>query len=125
MEAEKRKTGRFVVRNGIFVAFGNDLPKVGMLKDISKGGLSFEYLYDEKSVGNDGHLDIWMTSGDFFLREVSCSKVYEITPATVYGDNQFSSTIMNRCGLKFRSIRADKSAKLSSFINTYATQPAP
>lgn len=125
MEAEKRKTERFVVRNGAFVAFGNGLPKVGMLKDISKGGLSFEYLYDEKPVGNESRVDIWMTSKEFFLREAPCSKVYEITPASDYDDNQFSSTIMNRCGLKFRPISADQSAKLSSFINTYATQPAP
>ncbi len=125
MEAEKRKTERFVVRGGAFVAFGNDLQKVGMLKDISKGGLSFEYLYDEKSVGNDGHLDIYMTRGEFFLREVPCSKVYEITPATDYDDNLFSSTIMNRCGFKFGPLSADQSVKLSSFINTYTTKPAP
>ncbi len=124
MEAEKRKTERFVVRNGIFVAFGNDLPKVGMLKDISKGGLSFEYLYDEKPVGNDSRVDIYMTRGEFFLREVPCSKVYEITPATGYDDNQFSSTTMNRCGFKFGLLSADQSVKLSSFINTYAIQPA-
>ena len=125
MEADKRKTERFAVRGGAFVAFGNGLPKVGVLKDISKGGLSFEYLYDEKPVGNDSRVDIWMTSGEFFLREVPCSKVYEITPATDYDDNPFSSTTMNRCGLKFEPIPADQSAKLSSFINIYATQPAP
>ncbi len=125
MEAENRKTERFTVRGGAFAAFGNGLPKVGVLKDISKGGLSFEYLYDEKPVENDSRMDIYMTRGEFFLREVPCSKVYEITPATDYDDNLFSSTIMNRCGFKFGPLSADQSVKLSSFINTYTTQPAP
>ena len=125
MEAEKRKTERFEVRAGAFAAFGNGLPKVGVLKDISKGGLSFEYLYDEKPVGNDSRVDIWVTRGEFFLREIPCSKVYEITPATEYDDNLFSSTIMNRCGFKFGPLSADQSIKLSSFINTNTTQPAP
>ncbi len=125
MEAEKRKTERFAVRGGAFVAFGNGLPKVGMLKDISKGGLSFEYLCDEKPVGNDKHMDIWMTEAEFFLREVLCEKVYDkILPQNM--EYLFpTTTIMRRCGIKFGPLSADQSAKLSSFIDTYATQPAP
>ncbi len=125
MEADKRKTERFVVRGGAFAGLGRDQLTIGVLKDISMGGLSFEYLYDEKPGPDADHVDIWMTKGEFFLRDIPCSKVYEITPATNYDDNQFSSTIMNRCGLKFGPISADQSTKLSSFINTYATQPVP
>jgi len=125
MEADKRKKERIAVRSGAFAAFGNGLPKIGILKDISKGGLSFEYLYSEESAENNSRVDIWVTKSEFFLQNIPCSKVYEITPATDYDDNQFSSTIMNRCGLKFGPLSADQSVKLSSFINTYATQPAP
>lgn len=125
MKADKRKTKRFVVRGGAFAGLGRDHLTIGVLKDISMGGLSFEHLYDEKSKPDGDHVDIWMTKGEFFLRDIPCSKVYEITPATNYDDNQFSTTIMNRCGLKLGPLSADQSAKLSSFINTYTTQPAP
>ena len=124
MRAEKRKTKRFVMQGGAFAGLGRDQLTIGVLKDISMGGLSFEYLYDEKSGPDADYVDIWMTKGDFFLRDIPCSKVYEITPATDYDDNQFSSTIMNRCGLKLGPLSADHSTKLSSFINTYAPQPA-
>jgi len=124
MKADKRKIERFVVRGGAFAGLGRDQLTIGVLKDISMSGLSFEHLYDENSRPDADYVDIWITKGEFFLRDIPCSKMYEITPATDYDDNQFSTTIMNRCGLKFGPISTDQAAKLSSFINTYATQPA-
>ncbi len=125
MEAEKRKTERFAVRGGAFAGLGKDLLTIGVLKDISGGGLSFEYLYDDKSGQNADHVDIWMTEAEFFLREVLCEKVYDkILPQNM--EYLFpTTTIMRRCGIKFGALSTEQSAKLSSFINTYASQPAP
>jgi len=125
MGAEKRKIERFIPQENTFAAFGNGLTKLGKVKDISRGGLSFEYLYDSESDSNGKLVDIWMSSTEYVLRDVPCSKVYDIRSATDYENHPFTSTIMNRCGLQFRALSADRSAKLSFFLNACAACPAP
>ncbi len=114
--AEKRKTARFFPKEGTFAAFGNGLSKVGKVKDISLGGLSFEYLYDDETDSDAKLVDIWMLGAKYALRDVPCKKVYDIRSASDYENQPFVSTIMNRCGLQFETLSTDQSAKLSSFI---------
>ena len=114
--AEKRKTARFILKEGAFAALGNGLTKVGKVKDISQGGLSFEYLYDSETDSDAKLVDIWMLGAKYALRDVPCKKVYDIRSASDYENYPFASTIMNRCGLQFGTLSTDQSAKLSSFI---------
>ncbi len=116
MKAEKRKTARFFLKEGAFAATENGLPKVGKVKDISQGGLSFEYLYDSETDSDAKLVDIWMLGAKYALRDVPCKKVYDIRSASDYENYPFASTIMNRCGLQFGTLSTDQSAKLSSFI---------
>ncbi len=117
--AEKRKTARFIPKESTFAAFGNGLPKVGKVKDISRGGLSFEYLYDGETDSHANRVDIWMFGAKYALRDVSCKKMYDIRPASDYENHPFTSTIMNRCGLQFGTLSTDQSSKLSSFIREH------
>ena len=116
MKAEKRKIDRFVPIEGTFAAFGSGPPKVGEVKDICQGGLSFEYLYDDETDSDAKLVDIWMSGVKYALRDVPCRKVYDIRAASDYENHPFVSTIMNRCGLQFGTLSTDQSAKLSSFI---------
>ena len=117
--AEKRKTARFILKEGAFAALGNGLTKVGKVKDISQGGLSFEYLYDSETDSDAKLVDIWMLGAKYALRDVPCKKVYDIRSASDYENHPFTSTIMNRCGLQFETLSTDQSAKLSSFIREH------
>ena len=116
-----------MTQENTFAAFGGGLAKikVGKVKDISRGGLSFEYLYDSESDSSGTLVDIWMSSTEYVLRDVPCSKVYDIRSATGYEDHPFASTIMNRCGLQFGALSADQSQKLSSFIRDHTISPTP
>ena len=114
--AEKRKTTRFILKEGAFAAFGSGPPKIGKVKDISRSGLSFEYLYDSETDSDAKLVDIWMSSVKYALRDFPCKKVYDIRSASEYENHPFVSTIMNRCGLQFETLSTDQSAKLSSFI---------
>jgi len=120
MGAEKRRRERFAVKGGAFAAFGKELTKVGVLKDISSGGLSFEYLYDPTSVKDADQVDIWTTGAEVFMRGLPCKQVYDITPSTEWDNNPFSVTIMHRCGLQFGTLSTEQSAMLSSFISACA-----
>lgn len=117
--AEKRKTARFIPKENTFAAFGNGLPKVGKIKDISQGGLSFEYLYDSETDSHDNRVEIWMLGAKYALRDVPCKKVYDIRSGSDYENHPFVSTIMNRCGLQFGTLSTDQSSKLSSFIREH------
>ena len=125
MGAEKRKTERFIPQENTFAAFGSNPLRVGKVKDISNDGLSFEYLYDSELDSSGKLVDIWMSGVKYALRDVPCSKVYDIRPATDYENHPFTSTIINRCGLQFGAPSADQSAKLSSFIRDHTISPTP
>jgi len=43
MEAEQRNNVRFLAQDDVVVALRNTYTKIGKVKDISKGGLSFEH----------------------------------------------------------------------------------
>ena len=116
MKAEKRKFDRFVPIEGTFAALENGLLKVGKIKDISLGGLAFEYVYDKKSGPNGNRVDIFMSGKRYFLQDVPCQEVYDKMLPPDYEYLPFSSTIMNRCGLQFGKLSTDQSEKLSSFI---------
>ena len=47
MEPEQRKNVRFLADDSAIIALRNRFTKIGKLKDISIGGLSFEHIYDE------------------------------------------------------------------------------
>lgn len=123
--AEKRKTARFFLKENTFAAFWSGSPKVGKVKDISQGGLSFEYLYDGETDSDSKLVDIWMSGVKYALRDVPCRKVYDIRAAVDYANHPFVSTIMNRCGLQFGILSTDQSAKLSLFISEHNAGPKP
>ncbi len=116
---EKRKTARFILKEGAFAAFGSGPPKIGKVQDISQGGLSFEYLYDSETESEAKLVDVWMSGVKYALRDVPCKRVYDIRSASDYENQPFVSTIMNRCGLQFGTLSTDQSAKLSSFIREH------
>ena len=123
--AEKRKTARFIPKENTFAAFGNGrpngdgLPKVGKVKDISRGGLSFEHLHNGEKESHPDRVDIWMSGVKYALRDVSCKQIYDIRSAADYENHPFASTIMNRCGLEFETLSTDQSSKLSLFIREH------
>jgi len=99
------------------------MPKVGVLKDISSDGLSFEYLFDNHSEPTSNHVDIWMSGAEFFVREMPCERVYDNDSPQNMEYFFISTTRMRRCGLKFGALSAEQSAKLSSFIIASTNRP--
>ncbi len=58
METDKRKDDRFLVGEEVIVALRNKSSRVGRVKDISMGGLSFEHIYDEDLEGDPSKRDV-------------------------------------------------------------------
>ena len=60
MRSEQRKHDRFIPKENAFAALGRKYTRVGKIKDISVGGLAFEYIAGEESNNNASEIDIFL-----------------------------------------------------------------
>ena len=123
MILERRKFTRYLVQADTYAAFGPQFTKVGKTRDISIGGLAFEYINSIE--GADQHpsrVSIFLTEGEFFLWNVPCRVIYDI-PKEEVGGNPLSASLYNYhvCGLVFEAIRQDQKQSLEFFLSNHTT----
>jgi hypothetical protein len=126
MRTEQRKDIRFLVEDDIIVAFRNGFTKIGKLKDISMGGLSFEHIYDGDLIRGSlrGHVFLWIN--EFDMSKVPCKVVYDI-PVRIPNE-YYAFTIhfiTRRCGLQFEALSEGQKAQLDFLLKTYTNGTAP
>ncbi|QTA88465.1 PilZ domain-containing protein [Desulfonema magnum] len=129
MGNERRKTTRFLVRENAFATLGRRLPKIGRIRDISMGGLAFEYLTDYATDENENgnakeeflQAGIFLAGTGFQMSDIPCTVVYDI------GDSILGNSfiIRKRCGIQFGDITERHRANLGLFIADYTTGLAP
>ncbi|MEW6375091.1 MAG: PilZ domain-containing protein [Thermodesulfobacteriota bacterium] len=120
MEIEKRKNIRFLVQDNVILALQNGFNRVGKVKDISMGGLSFEHIYDEDLNWVDSRKNISLWVNEFNLSKIPCRIVYDI-PLQIPPEYD-SLTIhlpTRRCGLQFEALTEHQIAQLDFFLTTY------
>ena len=78
MKIERREHVRYLPYKNAFAALGNNYSKVGNFKDISLGGLAFEYITGEVSEKMDTHADIFLLDSINHLYNIPCQVVYAI-----------------------------------------------
>lgn len=116
LKSEKRRHVRFKAPENLFAALGNPVQKVGKVKDISMGGLSFEYIAGEKEDVSVSHIDIFLSGNGFYLSKVPCKAVYDIPQkAPPFGDHEYSSIDVNRCGVGFENLTEEINRQLVNF----------
>ena len=105
INTERRQFRRYSTEDTVFAVLRPDLQKLGKIKNISKGGLSFEYIADQNdksSVGSEslGEIDIFISRSGFFLRRIPCKIIHD---GDVVPDHWIITSIpMRRCGIQFR-----------------------
>jgi len=129
MNIDKRKYNRFLAQKDAFAAFG--FSTVGKVKDISMGGLAFEYLdfsenSDQVSSPKDTFeplpVSIFLSKNDFHLPNVPCKIVYDINAPVSDSSQRFITSLNYRlCGVKFGTLSEDIMAKLEFFLKNHAT----
>ncbi len=126
MGTEQRKNIRFLVEDNIIVALRNGSTKIGKVKDISMGGLSFEHIYDENSIQNSfkGYIFLWVN--EFNMSKVPCRVVYDISVSIPNEYYAFTiHFITRRCGLQFEALSEDQKTQLDFLLKTYTQGAAP
>jgi hypothetical protein len=119
---EKRRQVRFLAQENAFAALGEKFTKVGRLKNISAGGLAFEYITDGNSENGPSQLDLFVSGDDFHLSKVPCRVVYDIPSRSSEGNRIFFQPFLTKqCGVEFEGLTKEKKAQLDLFIASHTT----
>jgi hypothetical protein len=120
METDKRKDKRFLVGEEVIVALRNKSSRVGRVKDISMGGLSFEHIYDEDLEGESSKRDVSLWVDNYRMADIPCRVVYDIPisepPEYDYLSVHFKT---RRCGIQFGELTVNQETQLDFFLKTH------
>jgi len=112
---ERRKFTRFLTKDDAFAALRGNLTKVGKIYDISLKGLAFRYLTDKIFNETFTRVDIFLSTNDFHLSDVSCTVIYDEQESI----SNSNVVLPYRCGLKFEPLREKQQNKLEFFLNNF------
>jgi len=119
---ERRRHERFPVREGAMVNLRSSAnnahrSELGFMVDISRGGLAFQCVQGEESLGDFDLLEIFGLDGSR-VPIGSFRVIYEYETAAPRKDVK-----MKRCGLEFCRLSGVQTFFLDSFIEAYAIRP--
>ncbi len=117
---EKRRHVRYRTCDRVFAALGEKFSRVGRVRDISAGGLSFEYIIDQWPVKNVSRIDIFVTTNNLHVARIPCRLVYEIIIPRPRNLISLSPGLRpKRCGIQFVGLTRDQAEKIYSLIDKY------
>jgi len=124
IEIERRKYDRYVAPEEAFVRLQLGVKSIlGQTKNISRGGLFFEYINrenPEKDVekGFAGEIDIFSLKGNFYLPRISCKIIHgsELVPT-----NPITTVLKRRCGMRFEELTQQEMDSLISLLEYFKT----
>jgi len=122
MHTDKRQEIRFIPVRDVFAALGRGITRVGKIRDISRGGSSFEYIVHADIIQKTAYeIDIFIPGEEFYLADLPCIIVYD---NAINRDNSFTAPfIPKRCGVQFGSLSAPQRQMLENFIAAFTRQP--
>jgi hypothetical protein len=120
MGIDKRKNIRYLVQEDTIVALQNGFNRIGKVKDISIGGLSFEHIYEDDLDWTHSRKNVLLWVNDFNISKIPCKVVYDIpVPIPPEYDSFTVQFITRRCGLEFETLTEYQIAQLDFFLQTF------
>ena len=120
MVVEKRKYYRFMVRPDTYAALGPQYTKVGKVRQISIGGLAFEYICITENENIDQHstkIALFLCENQFFLPNIPCRVISDLPNGTLDKDPMFDSIYtVNRCAVQYKNITEHQQRRLDYFL---------
>jgi len=122
MNAERRKTVRFLPRTEAYVALRPDFTKLGRLINISRGGLAFRYIAHQRQEQTPTHLDLFIGNDTFYLSRIPCRVIYDIRLSE---KQRFSTALEHRrCGLEFGEATEVQATQLELYLKNHVAGEA-
>lgn len=117
---DKRKYPRFSVEENVVVALQNGINRIGKVKDIGLGGLSFEHIYEEGLTVGDSRKSLTVWINDVNLPKIPCRIVYDNPVQTPFEyDSLTIRLITKRCGIQFESLTDQQITQLELLLKTH------
>ena len=126
MAIEKRKYERISPRGNAFAALGSQYTKVGRIKDISLGGLAFDYISAVDTDRDFSHINIFLIGDVFHLYNLPCEVVYDIAyPAELENIESVKVSSIQRCGVQFGALTEDEMDQMKLFLKFQIRDSSP
>jgi hypothetical protein len=124
VEDERRKFQRLLAQNTAFAVLRPDFTRVGRIKDISEGGLAFEYIASyQGQKQHSSEMDIFLSEGSFHISRIPSRVMHDVKIAEEY--QTVSDRIeTRRCGVQFGALTQEQAAQLNFFLNNHTSERA-
>jgi hypothetical protein len=116
---ERRKHKRLKVKENIFAVLSSDNKKLGQIKDISEGGLTFQYIENNKPAEGLVEIDIFSPTNDFYLKNIP---VEIIKDTEVDNSVPFSSVPMKQFRIQFGKMTPTQLELLGYLLQHYTLE---
>jgi hypothetical protein len=123
VETERRKFTRLLAEDTAFAVLRPHFTKLGKIKDMSEGGLAFEYIAYEGQKEDTSGMDIFLSGDRFYLGRIPCRIRYDIKIAERY-QTPIDRIERRRCGLQFGELTDEQAAQLEFFLKNHTTGTA-
>ena len=118
-DQEKRKCKRYKIKSDVYITFRPHFHLMGKMKDVSRGGLGFEYTrIDDHPVQEKVEVDIFSASNGLHMARIPCRVAYDVKVGSY---PSFESLETRRCGLQFSELSMQQIGAISNFITSFAT----
>jgi len=118
VESERRQFTRYAVERDEFEIFCRQTGINGTLKDISMGGLAYQYSPSEGDSPPSEVIDILGKSPErFYLQGLVCQRIYDIIELTA--DHTFRGMEIKLKGLAFTGLSEKQRQQLEDFFEKY------
>lgn len=124
MEPERRRhIRRLPQKQNVFAALGKNFAKTGKIKNISLGGLAFEYISGQSCPNeDDSRVDIFLTDMPLHIRNAKCQAIYDTRISMPQMETGLSSSLaIWRTGIKFVTMSEEHREQLNMLIRLFCT----
>jgi hypothetical protein len=117
MTFEKRAHVRYTPVEPAYAALGKDFSRTGRIRDISRGGLCFEYIVGAARSEDDTKLAVFLIDDSFHIHNLPCRVIYDHSRSEVRGGS--IGIIEERvCGVKFLMPSSEQEQQIAQFLSS-------
>ena len=115
---ERRKHKRFQVKNRAYAVIGADHNIMGLIKDIGKGGLAFQYIANGSQLRGLLDMNIFVGGNGYHVNDLPFKTISDFT---LEKKLPFSIISLRRCGGQFGDLTKDQTSQLNYFLKNYTS----
>ena len=113
---ERRKHRRFVVEEGVYVLLKNNSSKLGQIRNISRGGLAFNYIVNGEKMHESFKVDIFISGRGFYLKDLPSKKISDFH---IKNKLPFSTFAIRKVGIQFNELTQSQLSQLDNFMREH------